>query len=163
MIVTKDHADKLSRTIEATGLAQPVNATFSENRVQILCRVASGNEDKWVNLIRALLESELDEHAQVHAWKSHICRNYFIKEDPTSHSRKLVWGWSISIHSPEMALSLNAIVKIARGEPIRMVGSSKELTEFPLHGATAQRNALKGGKGVHTIGGSNGDFSPGRK
>lgn len=159
MQVTKDHAEKFSRAIESSGLAQPVSATHSDNRVQVLCRVAKGNDEKWIEMVRTILEAALDESKEVHAWQCHICRNYFIKENEETGDRKLVWGWSVSIHSKEMGLALGMIVKILKGQPIRVV-SNRELTEYPLHGASEQRNMPKGGKGVHTIGDK--DFHPAR-
>lgn len=159
MTVTKDHADKLSRALESTGLAQPVSATHSENRIQVLCRVPAGNEEKWIELVKNILVAALEESKEVHTWQNHICRNYFIKENEETGDRKLVWGWSISIHSKEMSSSLNMLLKVIRGQPIRNV-SSRELKEFPLVGADANRNIPKGGKGVHTIGDK--DFHPAR-
>ncbi len=160
-MATKDHAEKLARAIEATGLAQPVNATHAENRVTVLCRVPSGNEDKWIDLVKSILVGAQDEAGEVHAWQAHICRNYFIKEDE-NRNRKLVWGWNISIQSREMGHSLVMIQKLLRGEPLRVTGA-REVTEFPLVGASPNRNIPKNGKGVHTVGGSQGDFSPSRK
>lgn len=161
MVVTKEHAEKLSRALEATGLAQPVSANHAEDRITVLCRVPNGNEDKWVELVKSILVGALDEEKEAHAWKAHICRNYFIKESPEG-DRKLVWGWNISIQSREMGHSLVMIIKLLKGEPIRIT-NSREITEFPLHGAGPNRNAVKNGKGVHTIGGSAGDFHPTRK
>lgn len=156
-MVTKEHADKLSRAIESAGIAQPVQATHGENRVAVMCRVAKDNEDKWIKTVERILVASLDEAGELHAWQTHICRNYFIKE--TEGVRKLVWGWNVSIHSKEMGAALNLVIKLIHGEPIRTV-SNRELNEFPLHGASSDRNAPKKGKGVHTIG--NGDFHPAR-
>lgn len=158
-MVTKDHADKLSRAIEATGLAQPVSASHSENRVQVMCRVAKENEERWLKMVESVLVAGLDESNEVHAWQNHICRNYFIKEDSTTGSRRMVYGWNFSVHSKEMGHSLNMILKLLRGEPIRVV-SNRELTEFPLQ-ASPNRNAPKNGRGVQTVGDR--DFHPGRK
>lgn len=155
-MVTKEHAEKLARWIEATGLAQPVSANHAENRVTILCRVPDGKEKQWIKVVESILLNAIEEAEQVHAWQAHICRNYFIKD------KRLVWGWNVSIQSREMSHSLAMIQKLLKGEPIR-VTNSRELEEFPLHGAPADRNSPKNGKGVHTIGGSSGDFSPGRK
>lgn len=155
---TKAHAERLSRALESTGLASPVNATFGEGRVAVLCRVAGSNEAKWAGLVRDILIASLDEAGEVHGWQSHICRNYFIKEVEEG-DRKLVWGWNVSIHSKEMSLSLDMIVRVIKGEPIR-TNRTNELQEFPLVGATVNRNTVVKGKGVHTIG--NGDFHPAR-
>jgi hypothetical protein len=158
-MVTKEHADKLARAIESAGLAEVVSATHSDNRISVMCRVSSGKEDKWVQMVRSILIASLDEAKEVHAWQTHICRNYFIKENEETGDRKLVWGWNVSIHSKEMGLSLSMVTKLVHGEPIRVV-NNRELKEFPLHGAPVDRNAPKKGKGVQTIG--NSDFHPGR-
>lgn len=157
---SKAHGERLARALEGTGMAEAVNITFGEDRVAVLCRVTSGNDSKWMELIQKILVAALDEAKQAHAWQNHICRNYFIKEDPQTHVRKLVWGWNVSVQSRDMSNSLDMLIKVIKGQPIRTVGSTKELEEFPLHGATANRNAVKGGKGVHTIGDSN--FHPAR-
>lgn len=157
---TKAYAERLSRALESTGLVEPVNATHSEGRVAVLCRVAQGNEKKWLELVKNILVNAIDESKEVHAWQTHLCRNYFIKE--TESGRNLVWGWNVSVHSREMSHSLDVIIKIIKGQAIRSTGSKRELEEFPLHGASADRNSPKNGKGVHTIGGKAGDFSPAR-
>lgn len=155
-MVTKDHADKLSRALQSSGIAQPVQATHGENRISVMCRVPKDNEEKWIKLVERILMAADDESGELHAWQTHICRNYFLKEFDGG-VRKLVWGWNVSIHSKEMGASLNMVIKLVHGEPIRTV-SNKELSEFPLHGASNDRNAPKKGRGVHTIG--DGDFHP---
>lgn len=157
-MVTQDHADKLSRALSSSGIAEPVSATHGENRISVMCRVRKETEDKWIKVIERILIAGLEEAKEVHAWQSHICRNYFIKEMQDG-SHKLVWGWNISIHSREMGLALHMVMKLIHGEQIRET-SNRELTEFPLHGASADRNAPKKGKGVHSIG--DGDFHPAR-
>lgn len=150
---SKAYAERLSRALEATGLCEAVNATFGENRVAVLCRVKENNERKWTELLHKVLMAADDESKEVHAWQCHFCRNYFLKD------RKMVWGWNISIQSKEIVHSLDMISRVLRGQPLRAT-DKREVEEFPLHGAPADRNAPKGGKGVHTIG--NADFHPAR-
>ncbi len=153
---TQAFADRLSRALETTGLCQPVNATFGENRVAVLCRVKEENKKKWTELLHKILLIADEESEEVHAWQCHFCQNYFLKD------QKMVYGWNISIQSREMNISVEMISRALKGLPLRNT-NKRELDEFPLHGAPADRNAPKGGRGVHTIGGSNGDFSPGKK
>lgn len=158
-MVTKEHAERLSRALESTGLAQPVSATHNDQRVSVMCRVNSGNEEKWINLVRIILVTTLDEEKEIHAWQAHICRNYFIKEIEGG-DRKLVWGWNVSIHSREMSLALEMLIRVIKGQVIRTTKPG-EVTEFPLYGASPNRNApTAGGKGVHTLGDR--EFNPAR-
>lgn len=158
-MVTKEHAERLSRALESTGLAQPVSATHSDQRISVMCRVSGGNDEKWITLVRNLLIATLDEEKEVHSWQAHICRNYFIKETE-NQDRKLVWGWNVSIHSREMSLALDMVIRLIKGQVIRTTRPG-EVTEFPLHGVNANRNAVTaGGKGVHSIGDK--EFNPAR-
>jgi hypothetical protein len=160
-VVTKEHAERLARLLESTGLAQPRKSMHAENRVNVLCRVMPGNEDKWVDLIRKLLVAELEESSQIYGWQCHVCRHYFIKQGEDG-SKQLVWGWNISIQSTEMPLSLDIITKLLRGEPLHVGGETRELNEFPIYGMTNNRNKPNaGGKGVHGVGDS--DFHPAKK
>lgn len=149
---TKAHSERLSRALESTGLCETVSNSFGENRVAVLCRVkGDGNEKKWVALLHRLLLAAEEESKETHAWQCHICRHYFLK------GQNMVWGWNVSFQSKEISISLDLISRILKGQSIRLVNRN-EVTEMPLHGATADRGMVKGGKGVHTIG--NGDFHP---
>jgi hypothetical protein len=155
----KVHAERLARALEATGLCQPVQNNAIDDRLTVLCRVLENNEQGWIKLVEKILVTSLDEAKEVHAWKAHICRNYFIKE--IEDQKRLVWGWNISIQAREVPLALDILIRVIKGQPIRSGPVPGELTEFPLHGAPPNRNAGKpGGKGVHLIGEN--DFSPAR-
>ncbi len=155
---SKAHAERFSRTLSSTNLCEPVNANFGEDRVAILCRVKQEKEKQWVDTLQKILVAAEEEANEVHTWKCHFCKHYFLKDG------KMVWGWNVSIQSREMSHSLDAITKVVRGEPLRAVRGG-EVEEFPLFGAPADRNAPRGGKGVHTIGGSrSAEFQhPGKK
>lgn len=153
---SKAHGERLARALESTGLCEPVNIHFGEDRVAILCRVQQDKEKQWVDMLQKVLVAADSEAGEVHAWKCHFCKNYFLKDN------KMVWGWNVSIQSREMSHSLDKISMVMKGQPIRAT-SKKEVEEFPLFGAPADRNSPKNGKGVHTIGGKGTDFSPGKK
>ena len=155
---SKAHAERLSRAIELSGLAQPVSAVHAPNRVNVLCRVAQGNETKWTELLRKILLATEAEQEQAHAWQAHICRHYFLKE--ADGEKKLVFGWNISIQSQEMSSSLDVLVRVIKGEPTP-VRSSKESDEMIITGLTGERNVptRPGQRGAFTVGGKN-DFRP---
>jgi hypothetical protein len=157
---TKSHSERLARALESTGLVQPVHDTYAENRINVLCRVMPEHEKRWTELVRLLLIAEQNEAGEVHGWKSHICRHYFLKEVDGDH--RLVWGWNVSIHSLHMSSSLDALMPVIKGQPLNTKVVSRELTEFPL-GGSPDRNTPKtpGGKGVHLIGER--EFHPARK
>lgn len=151
------YAERLARALESTGLAEPVKATHGEGRISILCRVTEGNEKKWIELVRQLLIAAQEDKN----WQAHICRNYFLREDPDI-GYKLVWGWNVSIHSLNLTIALDDVVSIVKGKPIKITGPAKEITEFPLVGASPTRNMPNAsGKGVYTIGDR--EFHPARK
>lgn len=143
---TQEHADRLARIIESTGLAQPVQAKFADGRINVLCRVPDNNSKPWTDIVERLLIAT--EQEQV--WQSHFCRHYFLKE--VNGQKKMVWGWNISIQSYDMTAALDIIAKVFRGDPIR--GSNIELTEFPLAGTTSAKTQRL----VRSIG--DGDFHP---
>lgn len=153
---SKEYSERLARAIENTELAEVVNSGFSENRLNVMCRVKEGAEPKWTALLRNLLLATEAESKEAHAWQAHICRHYFLKT--VSDEKKLVYGWNISIQSAHMRDSLDFLIRVVKGgEPIRP-GVAGEVTEMALQGG-GNRNKSRGGKGAFTVGGSE-DFHP---
>ena len=156
---SKAYADRLATAITSTGLAEPVNSTFSDNRVSVLLRVKNGVEQQWNDLIRNILLATDYFAKEAHAWNTHICRTYFLKQ--IKNEKKLVFGWSITITSQDLVNSLDEVSRVIRGgdpEPSKEV--INEVTEFPLVGVKMERNVPGStGKGAYTIGGRN-DFRP---
>jgi predicted transcriptional regulator len=155
---SKAHAERLSRAIEMSGLAQPVSAVHAPNRVNVLCRVSQGNEARWAELIRKILLATEAEAEEAHAWQAHICRHYFLKE--IEGEKKLVFGWNISIQSQEMSTSLDFLMRVLKGEPPRIrSASAQESDEMAITGLTEERNVPRrpGQRGAFTIGGKS-DF-----
>lgn len=144
---SKEHAERMSRALEGTGLAEPRSASFGENRIAILCRVSKDNEPSWIELItKILIGASLSANSAI-SWQCHICRHYFLKE--TDGEDKLVWGWNFSVQSREMTPALDAIIRLLKGQPLDT--SNKELTEFPLR-APLNRGVPVKGKGVTLTG-----------
>lgn len=140
---TKEHAERMSRALEGTGLAAPVSANFGENRVAILCRVSRDNEAKWVDLITKILMGANLSAKSSTPWQCHICRNYFLKN--VNGEDKLVWGWNFSIHAREMTPAMDAIIRLVKGQPLDP--GLQELEEFPLR-ASPDRGVPVKGKGA---------------
>jgi hypothetical protein len=157
------YAERLSRSLESTGLAEVVKTSFGENNISVLCRVKQGSDGEWVKIVERLLLAEnaaARSHSPV-AWASHICRRYFLKDFP--EGQKMVFGWNVAIQSGDLHNSLDAISRVIRGESYQR-SKSGELEEVPLVGVGPSRQAPKKdgpgkGKGAYTIGGSN-DFNP---
>jgi len=158
---SKAHADRLAKALEGTELAQAVQSAFSENRINVLCRVGKGAEPKWVELVQRMLISTDMEAKQAHAWQAHFCRHYFLKE--SDGQKKIVFGWNISVQSADMSTSLDFLIRVIKGEEpgARTQQISGQVDEMPLSGVTGERNAAKvpGGKGAYSVGGRN-DFRP---
>lgn len=140
---TKEHAERMSRALEGTGLASPVSANFGENRVAILCRVPRDNEAHWIELITKILKGANLSAKSAIPWQCHICRNYFLKE--VNGDDKLVWGWNFSIHAREMGPALDAVIRLVKGQPLDP--NLRELEEFPLR-ASSDRGVPVKGKGA---------------
>lgn len=158
------YADRLSRAVESTGLAEVVKTSFGDNNISVLCRVKQGSDGEWVKIVERILLAEPSQAGKPHAWASHICRRYFLKEFPDGP--KMVFGWNIAFQSNDIATSLDFISRVIRGEKIQTPKGKNELDEMPLSGAGSSRKAPKKdgpgkGKGAYTIGGSE-DFKPSR-
>lgn len=152
---TQAYADRLAKAVVSTGLAESINNTFSPDRVSILLRVKQGVDAKWIEVVKNILIATDTHSKDAHAWHAHICRTYFLKP-----GKVLVFGWSITVTSQDLTHALDDIVKVVMGgspEPVTVpVG---EIEEFPLIGASANRNVPgESGKGAHTIGGKGKDF-----
>jgi hypothetical protein len=145
---TQDHANRLGKIIEGTGLAQPVLGNFADSRINVLCRVQDSNSKPWTEMIERLLLST-EQHK---TWQAHVCKHYFLKE--VGNQKKMVWGWNISIQAHDMNASLDIIAKVFRGEALQ--NTQFELTEFPLAGSPSTKTKRL----VHSIG--DGDFHPGK-
>lgn len=158
--MSKEHAERLARALEGTGLAQAVTMSQDDGQLKVLCRVAPGKEAQWTDLIRRMLLSTESEQSYAHAWRAHFCRHYFLKE--VEGEKKLVFGWNISVASQSMSTSLDFLIAVVKGgNPIR-VAAAGEVTEMELPGTSGRpRNIPKhaGGKGVYPIG-TPGSFKP---
>ncbi len=156
---SKAYADRLAAALQGTGLVEPVQSTYAENRINVLCRVNKGAESQWVTLLQNMLLATEAEAKQAHAWQSHFCRHYFLKGDGAD--RKIVFGWNVSIQSASMGTSLDYLIRVIKGEApgARSKALAGELTEMPLAGASSERGKYKNNKGAFTIGGSD-DFKP---
>jgi hypothetical protein len=156
------HADRLGHAITGTGLAEPVNANFMDNRVSLLIRVKAGVEQQWNDLIKNILILTEFFNKETHSWHAHICRTYFLRQ--VGKEKKLVFGWNITITAMDMDTALNEVVRVVHGgDPEPSEENPNELTEFPLVGAPRNRNIPGStGKGASTIGGSS-DFRPPRR
>ena len=160
MAAGRNDADKLAKLIQGTGLATPREVMSGDNRVTVLCRVTENNEKRWITLVTNILMAAEDSATEGNTWKAHICRNYFLKDD--EDGRRLVWGWHVSLHSTEMAETLQIIAKIMNGEPVKVVRSEgREIEEFPIYASADRGKVNSKGKGVHTIGGS--DYHPAKR
>lgn len=156
---SKAHADRLAKALEQTNLCKVVLADFKGDQIRLLLRLAQGADQKWIQLIdRILLAGEVFEGGAV-AWQSHICKNYF-RKDMDDGTKKLVFGWYVSIQSNSMTQSLDEIVKAIRGTVPKRSETEKALTmEMPL-GINHELNVPnENGKGAYVVGGKQ-SFKP---
>ena len=155
---SKAHAERLARALEQTDLCQSVNADFKGDQIRLLLRVAKGAEEEWTKLIDRMLMAQEAFEGQAIAWQSHICKHYFRKEMPDT-SKKLVFGWYISVQSNSMSESLDMLIRGVKGSLPRRVQEKREVDEMPL-GIEHELNPDQGnGKGAWPVGGK-GSFRP---
>lgn len=155
------YVDRLAHAFASTGLVEPVNNTFGDNRVSILLRVKNGVDQQWNDLIRNILLATDFFAKEAHAWNTHICRTYFLRQ--VGKEKKLVFGWGITITSSAqvMGSSLDEVIRVIHGgSPEPVSDNPHELDEVPLIGANREMNAPGAtGKGAYTVGGKS-DFRP---
>jgi hypothetical protein len=146
---SKELAERMSRALEGSGLADPRSANFGDNRIAVLCRVPKDKEPLWIELItKILIGSSLSSKTNT-SWQCHICRHYFLRE--TNGEDKLVWGWNFSVQAKELVPALDAVIRLVKGQPVEE--HPNELKEFPL-GTTSNRGAPIKGKGAFIAGDS---------
>lgn len=155
---SKAHADRLARALESTGLADPVNSAFADNRINVLCRVSAEAKPKWLLLLQKMLIATELEQKEVHRWQSHFCQHYFLKD--FDGDKRLVYGWNISIQAQNMTDSLDVLVPIIRGEQPKQRTVPGEIMEMEMTGVVGERGKPnEKGRGSYTIGGSH-DYRP---
>jgi len=158
---SKAHADRLAKALESTGICQAVNETFTHEQVRVILRIAAGAEGTWTQVIDRILTASEYLDGQAHNYQSHICKNYFRKDMPDG-SKKLVFGWYVSIQSPSMSESLDVVVRAIRGALPDEPEQKKEVTEMPLGTRAKELNAPnEKGRGAWTVGGKK-DFKVNR-
>lgn len=151
---SKEHADRLARALESTGLCQAVKTNFGDNRISVMCRIAKDEDHSWIDLVTRMLFSASAEEGSRHEWQSHFCRNYFLKEDIATGTKKLVYGWNISIQSAVISKSLDCLIRVIKGEAPGAYSKSVEgeVMEMDLN-ASPNRGMNNNGKGAFTVGG----------
>jgi len=149
---SQNHAARLAHMLNSTSLAQAVNQMFREDQVSVLFRVRQGSEASWNTLMKSLLRAEKYQIEGTPKWKADISKPYMLKDNDT-----MVFGWRISIHSPDMSAALDAVNAVLKGEPVTpQLGG--EIMEMPFSGmeGKSDRNVPKNRKGVYLVEGKKG-------
>jgi len=155
------YADRLARAFELTGLFEPVRSSFRPDQIVVLGRVQKHNQARWIDLVERLELAMETCQGQPMQWQSHFCQRYFLKEMDTGH-KKIVYAWNISIQSTNMGDTLDAIMRVIKGEQLK-VAAPGELQEMEMTGLTGERGVPNAkGKGAYHIGSEDGkkDFRP---
>jgi hypothetical protein len=158
---SKAHAERLAKALETTNICQAVKVDFTHEQVRLLLRTASGAESVWTQLIDRVLTAGEYIEGQAHSFQVHICKNYFRKE-MSDGTKKLVFGWYISIQSNSMSESLDVVVKAIKGSLPEEPAGQKMVEEMPLSTRARELNAPnEKGRGGWTVGGKS-DFKVNR-
>lgn len=91
----EDLRELLAKALESTGFLVVVASEALESQVTLLCRLASGMEDRWAGvngLVQYLLRQPNNEISL------HICKQYLLQGD-TPESAHLVFGHCLSVRS----------------------------------------------------------------
>ena len=137
--------DEVLAVLRGKSCFETVDSTPSANQLRIVGRVPadamSVNINNWLLVIRNILL------AQTHKpWKADISKQYFLKGN--EGREKVIYGWRVIFQGEDIANHYADIISVVLGAKHT---SSSELTEFPLPGATADRNEGKNGKGARGI------------
>lgn len=158
---SKAHAERLAKALETTNICQAVKVDFTHEQVRLLLRIAPGSESIWTELINRVLTAGEYVEKQAHGFQVHVCKNYFRKE-MADGTKKLVFGWYISIQSNSMSESLDVVIKAAKGTLPEEPASTKFLDEMPLGIRGRELNPPnEKNKGAWSVGGKN-DFKVNR-
>lgn len=113
-----------------------VSHTDTPNQVRMLGRVPNNMMESWkVIMHRLLTESERS------SWSVDISKQYFLR-----HSR-LVYGWRIILQGQDVGSRLPELSEVVSNAPRAKV----IVEEQRLYGASANRNAPRGGKGAQGV------------
>ena len=150
---SKAHAERLAKALESTDLCQMVRSDHTHDQIRLLLRIAPGAEPAWTRLLERILTSADYLAGQAHVYQAHICKNYFLKE-VADGTKKLVFGWYISIQSTSMSESLDVIIRATKGTLPEAPHVHRELEEMPLSTRARELNVpTEKGRGAHTVGG----------
>lgn len=115
------------------------------NQLRMVGRVPSDamnvNIHNWLSVVHHLLVGQ-----EAAPWKADVSKQYFLKG--AKGSQKVIYGWRLILQGEDITSHYEDILRtILDSKPT----SAGELTEYPLPGATADRNTGKNGKGANTI------------
>ena len=135
-------AEDLVAVLSRRAKFEPVDVEEKPTQIRILGRVrtdSSVNAATWLGMMDAIAQREEREGV---TWKIDISRKYFRRNGV------LVFAWRLIIQGPDLENQLNDIIQAAMQIP----QARGETMEIGLHGSSADRNAIKNGKGAGATG-----------
>jgi len=126
----------LSQTLKMRSGYELVSCSEAPNQVRILGRVPGEMMDTWKVMMSALLDAS--ERA---SWNIDISKQYFKRQG------HLVFGWRIILQGQDVADRLLEVCEVVSNAPRAKV----VVEEQRLYGASANRNAPRGGKGAQGV------------
>ena len=118
----------LQTALVLSGLVQPVSSKVKGGKLQIMCRLQSGADKRWLEVVESLLKLTKEAPAEII-----ICRRYILKDE------HMVFGWFLHIDAKNVK-SLEMIVS----DMVGVIGSYRPLLEAPV--IQAPRRALAPGE-----------------
>jgi hypothetical protein len=121
----------VAEAVQATEIADVLKATGDGGKIHLICRVH--DKRAWCAIVEYVLARKGD-------WGDHICQQYFMRNN------KLVYGWNVIINSKDILAAAKDAAKLFKAgvaviSQIQAAPVGRELTSFPLVGASSRRNA----------------------
>lgn len=124
-----------------------IEMTEEPSRLRLMGRVPvdklSVNMNNWLLVVRDLLRGSQNQTV----WKADISKSYFLRGP--AGEEKVIYGWRVIFQGADIATHYSDMTLVVRAAPQT---SAAELTEYPLPGASPDRNSPNRGKGAGSVG-----------
>lgn len=127
---------ELVRVLKMRGGFDVVNQSVTTNQIRILGRVPKDMMNAWLVIIHHMLS-----HSEAASWSVDISKQYFLRNG------RVLFGWRVIFQGEQIEQHLPMICEAISNTPRPKV----IIEEQRLHGASANRNSPRGGKGAQGV------------
>lgn len=128
--MSQQAVEKLAEALKATRIIEPVEQSYKDGAVELLCRLDEAHHARWVKLIDAVKIVEERDADEPYHWRSRIFLEYFRRNG------RQVKGWVVYVQSGMLLDAIDVIASALRiGKAAPPVNKDIiELDEMPLSG-----------------------------